>query len=116
VSPRAAEKPPRSAQGTEPASPPVVNRRKFREHLCTARRGDGEPCRGGATRRSGYRFCPRDEIKAGLVSADEQALWWQKGGERSRHYPVVPLVRRLRLGTGPKVTLVTTPRGARATR
>jgi hypothetical protein len=72
-----------------PPSDPAT-RRKFRQHLCTALRGDGQPCRGGATRRSGYQFCPRDEIKAGLVTPDEQALWWQKGGERSRHYPVVP--------------------------
>jgi hypothetical protein len=24
------------------------------------------------------------------VTADEQALWWQRGGERSRVHPVVP--------------------------
>jgi hypothetical protein len=90
MTPQDQEKRGRLAQGASRSPSEPVNRRKFREHLCTALRGDGEPCRGGATRRSGYRFCPRDEIKVGLVSADEQALWWQKGGERSRHYPVVP--------------------------
>jgi hypothetical protein len=36
-------------------------------------------------------FCRcRCEVKAGIVTADEQMLWWTRGGSRSRVGPVVP--------------------------